>query len=141
MASTFNIRRGTTSLAFALGLLGASNIGCGQKVKDTDAPSLNAATSNSPIGPFQNTVEEFLMTSRNRATLSGPISKPFWPASMRWEMWRSAASGALATTWSVGKNTLRLRSAQRSRSRAASFTRSSSTKESPTGTPWALRKV
>ncbi len=39
-------------------------------------PAANGASSNTPIGPFQNTVVELAMSSANRAAVSGPMSRP-----------------------------------------------------------------
>src|SRR5690606_23096056 len=42
-------------------------------------PSANGASSNTPIGPFQNTVAAPESTSANAATDAGPMSRPFHP--------------------------------------------------------------
>ena len=39
-------------------------------------PAAKGASSNTPIGPFQNTVEELSMSSAKCAEVSGPMSSP-----------------------------------------------------------------
>ena len=43
-------------------------------------PSANGASSNTPIGPFQNTVFALASTCANASTDSGPMSRPFQPS-------------------------------------------------------------
>ena len=43
-------------------------------------PSANGASSNTPIGPFQNTVFAPARTCANAVTDSGPMSRPFHPS-------------------------------------------------------------
>ena len=38
----------------------------------------NCGTSNTPIGPFHTTVRASAIFERNRATDSGPMSRPIW---------------------------------------------------------------
>ena len=72
-------------------------------------PAANGATSNTPIGPFQNTVRAPSSAAAKAATESGPMSRPLPPSGIAstGTIW-VGASGAMsqATTTSVGSTIL-----------------------------------
>jgi hypothetical protein len=71
-------------------------------------PSANAPTSNTPIGPFQNTVFASLRAAANAAADSGPMSRPrasdgiFEAGTTEGSGARSSDGNAVSTTMSVG---------------------------------------
>src|SRR5690606_36438168 len=93
-------------------------------------PSANGASSNTPIGPFQNTVAAPESTSANAATDAGPMSRPFHPSGMASAATVcvfASAENSSATTTSVGSTILPVSSSVR---QVSIWSRSSS--ESPT---------
>ena len=96
-------------------------------------PSANGASSNTPIGPFQNTVFALASTCANAATDSGPMSRPFQPSgifSTGTVRVLASAEKSSATTTSTGSTTLPDSSSRRQLS-----IWSSSSSESPTPQP------
>ena len=59
-------------------------------------PAANGATSNTPIGPFQNTVAASASAAANAATDSGPMSRPFVAGRDRVGRRRSAVGASSA---------------------------------------------
>jgi hypothetical protein len=57
-------------------------------------PAENASNSNTPIGPFQNTVFAPAIFSANSAADFGPMSRPIWPAGMSSEATTVAGASA-----------------------------------------------
>ena len=102
-------------------------------------PSANGASSNTPIGPFQNTVFAPASTCANAATDSGPMSRPFHPSgifSTGTVRVFASAENSSATTTSTGSTIL-----PDSSSRRQLTIWSASSSESPTPSPCAARKV
>ena len=72
-------------------------------------PSANGASSNTPIGPFQNTVFALASTCANASTDSGPMSRPFHPSgifSTGTVRVFASAENSSATTTSTGSTIL-----------------------------------
>ena len=69
-------------------------------------PAANGATSNTPIGPFQNTVPASATAPPNAPRVTGPTSRPFRPAGIASDVddlgSASAAPMSAATTTSAG---------------------------------------
>ena len=111
-------------------------------------PWTNRSSSNAPTGPFHKTVPAVAMASANRATVSGPMSRPVHPSGMSWPSTLvsprgptplplpKVPPGSRATT-SVGTMMM---FEPRSNCRHASM-RSMSTRDEPTSWPMAARKV
>ncbi len=100
-------------------------------------PAAKRSSSNSPMGPFHNTVRASWTTSANAAALSGPMSSAFHPSSTSTPTWRTSSSGPSATR-SCGR---RMRSPAASSNERQVSTWSASNSESPMPWPWAARKV
>src|SRR5664280_868208 len=105
-------------------------------------PAANAGFSNTPAGPFQNTVRAVAMTFAMRSRVAGPMSRiiscgPTAPTAAVC----AGASVPVATTASVGRITGVPRAAASARIFFAVPTRSASASERPTATPSASRKV
>ena len=102
-------------------------------------PSANGASSNTPIGPFQNTVCAPVSTCPNAAADAGPMSSPFHPsgiASADTMRLGAEAETSSATTTSTGSTTF----PEPRNSRQAPICACSSS-ESPTRWPCAARNV
>src|SRR4051794_19121411 len=104
-------------------------------------PAANGASSNTPIGPFQNTVSEPASSRANSSTVRGPTSRPSWSAGIDAASTVVVGASALnsgAQTTSTGST---IRSPASSSSRRQVSTWSASSSDLPTSWPWALRKV
>ena len=102
-------------------------------------PAANGASSNAPIGPFQNTVPASRMTSAYPAALRGPMSSPIQPSGTSTpSSWRVSVSAenSLPATRSTGSRSLSPPAASTLR---AGSSPSSSHSESPTSWPCALK--
>ncbi len=102
-------------------------------------PSAYGAISNTPIGPFQNTVRAPSSAAVNARTLSGPMSRPRRSAGIASAGTTSCSASALnavAATTSTGSTTLPV---ARNFRQVSSW--SSSSRLEPTSWPCALRKV
>ena len=105
-------------------------------------PAANAGRSNTPAGPFQNTVRADPMTVAMRPRDAGPMSRIIssGPTAVTAAV-RPGASGPAATTASTGRRTSVPRVAASARIPFAAATRSASASERPTATPSARRNV
>ena len=68
-------------------------------------PAAKGATSNMPMGPFQNTSSAALILAPYAAAVSGPMSSPIQPSGMAsagTSLVAASASAFSATTISVG---------------------------------------
>src|SRR5690606_38136743 len=104
-------------------------------------PAANGAISNTPIGPFQNTVRASASTWPNAATVCGPTSRPSQDSGIESAATvcvLASAANLSATTTSCGRTSLSPASAS---SRLQVSIMSSSSSEPPTAWPWAARNV
>src|SRR2546425_9354037 len=107
-------------------------------------PRLNASTSKMPIGPFQKTVRARAISAEKASVVAGPMSTPSssgGKSSAETMVVRAPASGRSAATWSTGRSMRTPLAAARASASRATPSLSSSTRERPTGFPWARRKV
>lgn len=98
-------------------------------------PAANAGNSNTPIGPFQNTVLAFDSRAVKRFTDSGPMSSPILPSGISSAATVSGGESAAnfsATTMSTGRW---MTSPKSSRSLRQVSIISSCSSEDPTETP------
>ena len=107
-------------------------------------PASNAFISNTPMGPFQNTVLAWATASAYSFAVSGPMSRPIIsPGIPSTETVSVSASSAKrsAHTTSTGSSSCTPRSSAFAIMAAARSTQSSSLSEVPTALPWAKRNV
>src|SRR5918992_1325984 len=107
-------------------------------------PRANGSSSNTPIGPFQNTVLASARTRVNSSTVRGPMSNPLRPGGIRSAgtvRCRASAEASSAATTSSGRRMGTPRSSAFFIDPRTASTCSSSTRESPVPPPWAARKV
>src|SRR5690606_30707663 len=104
-------------------------------------PSANASNSNTPAGPFQNTVRASARMPENSSTLRGPMSSPIQSAgisSTPTVRFCASAANRSATTTSTGSTSLSPCSASSWRVLSSW---SSCSRDLPTSWPWAARNV
>src|SRR6266542_1209073 len=104
-------------------------------------PAANGGSSNTPIGPFQNTVLGGRNASVKAATVRGPMSRPSRSAgiaSAATTPESASAANRSAATMSTGSS---IRSPPRSSSSRQVSTISASSRDLPTSYPRALRNV
>src|SRR6266508_239282 len=104
-------------------------------------PAANGGSSNTPIGPFQNTVLAGRNASVKAATVRGPMSRPSRSAgiaSAATTPESASAANRSAATMSTGSS---IRSPPRSSSSRQVSTISASSRDLPTSYPRALRNV
>src|SRR6266545_2633288 len=104
-------------------------------------PAANGGSSNTPIGPFQNTVLAGRNASVKAATVRGPMSRPSRSAgiaSASTTPESASAANRSAATMSTGSS---IRSPPRSSSSRQVSTISASSRDLPTSYPRALRNV
>jgi hypothetical protein len=107
-------------------------------------PAANAGNSNTPGGPFQNTVFAPASFAANSSLVAGPMSRPILPSGMSGPAMTSGVASApkwSATTWSTGRTTSTPALAASSIAAFTSSIRSLSSSELPTLWPCAARKV
>src|SRR3954462_1794089 len=104
-------------------------------------PAANSATSNIPIGPFQNTVFAPRMRWRYSSRALGPMSRPSIPSGICATVCVGMPPlGSFATTWSAGNSTSTRDCAALSRMRFPPSPLSFPPLDAPTGSPRAVRK-
>ena len=107
-------------------------------------PAAKAGNSNTPIGPFQNTVFASASFDANRSRDAGPMSRPMCPAgiaSAATTVGGASAANWAATTMSVGRTSSTPRSAALARISLHDSMWSASSSEVPTSWPRAARNV
>src|ERR1700761_19520 len=107
-------------------------------------PAANAGNSNTPIGPFQNTVLASASLDANSSLEAGPMSRPMCPSGIASAATTAAGASAAnrgATTMSVGRTSSTPRSAARVSISLHESMWSASSSEVPTSWPRAARNV
>mmetsp|Transcript_3805 Transcript_3805/g.5698 ORF Transcript_3805/g.5698 Transcript_3805/m.5698 type:complete len:233 (+) Transcript_3805:236-934(+) len=107
-------------------------------------PLLNFSNSKTPMGPFMMTVLQSERNSFCAAVASGPLSSPIHPSGMESAatiLVSASGENSLAITMSEGRRMIFPSFSALARTSFAVSTKSSSTREVPTSSPWALRKV
>lgn len=127
----------------------AEAVDLGERLRDGLRAGGEAGNSNTPIGPFQNTVFEPETAEANRAAVSGPMSRPMPSvpndedsmASAATVSWSASAAKAEATTTSVGRSMVTPSSFARERYSRTTSSWSASSSDFATPWPWAARNV
>src|SRR4051794_9441180 len=107
-------------------------------------PPANASNSNTPMGPFQNTVLASASREANSSRVRGPMSRPSRSAGIAVASTTScgaSAANSVAASTSTGSTSSTSRLAASSMKPRTWSSWSSWSSDRPTSWPWALRKV
>ena len=111
----------------------------GHGLGDGTGPAANRGSSNTPMGPFHNTVRASAITSQNSTAEPGPMSRPIQPSGIDVPTWRTSPPADGSPILPPGPSAV-ISSGSRigapeSSSRAQSSIRSSSSSDEPTLAP------